>query len=84
MPRRHVRAAGDGDGESRLVGRLGEEILDERLRRACQERLFAGRSATGYPAFFHAVKPPAISETGSSPICCATSAASADRQAPLQ
>ena len=41
-------------------------------------------SSTGSPAFFQAAKPPSISQTGSSPICWATSVASAERQAPLQ
>ena len=45
---------------------------------------FFARSATGSPASFQAVKPPSISTTRSRPICWATSAASAERQAPLQ
>jgi GNAT superfamily N-acetyltransferase len=42
------------------------------------------RSATGSPAAFQAVKPPSSSLTRGRPICCAVSAASAERQAALQ
>src|SRR3989304_346027 len=67
---------------------LGAENFDDPLAAGAQSPdqagFLLGRSATGKPAFFHAVKPPSISETGSSPICRATSVASADRQAPLQ
>src|SRR4029450_8045948 len=49
-----------------------------------QAGVFFARSATGYPAFFQAVKPPSISKTGSRPICLATSVASAERHAPVQ
>ena len=69
VPSDDVRATSGRDCESRLIGPLGEEIFESGLDRACQERLLDGRSATGNPAFFHAVKPPAISTTGSSPIC---------------
>ena len=69
VPSHNVRPTSGRDGESRLIGPLGEETFESSLDRACQERLLAGRSATGNPAFFHAVKPPAISTTGSSPIC---------------
>ena len=50
----------------------------------CDQPFFFARSSTGSPAAFQAVKPPSSSVTPSSPICCAVSAASADRQAPLQ
>src|SRR5512134_157002 len=48
------------------------------------QAFFRVLSSTGSPAFFQALKPPSISQTGSSPICWAVSAASAERQAPLQ
>ena len=65
---------------------FGEAAL-ESLQRALDELERGDYSAaliTGKPFFFHSVKPPSISTTFSSPICWATSAARAERHAPLQ
>ena len=40
--------------------------------------------STGRPAAFHAVKPPSMCLTGSSPMSCAVLVASAERQPPAQ
>jgi hypothetical protein len=66
---------------SGMGGRVGNVDARRRERYDAFLRVY---SATGSPAAFHAVKPPSSSHTGSSPICWATSAANADRHAPLQ